>query len=128
MYFSEKFKNYENITKRKEELNKKKDKKDYFYYQFTYQLQKYIFRKNNEIKYESLNLNNISKLITQFNYFLSLIGNKKKKRVFYVLDKFREKILGEEKLFRTKIYLYHLERYFNMKEVEKIDILELYND
>ena len=128
LYFSEKFKNYENITKRKEELNKKKDKKDYFYYQFTYQLQKYIFRKNNEIKYESLNLNNISKLINQFNYFLSLIGNKKKKRVFYVLDKFREKILGEENLFRTKIYLYHLERYFNMKEVEKIDILELYND
>ena len=41
---------------------------------------------------------------------------------------FRKKILGEENLFRTKVYLHLLEKYFNVKEIRKIDILELYNN
>jgi hypothetical protein len=43
------------------------------------------------------------------------------------LSKYREKVLGEENLFQTKIYLYHLEKYFNLKENKKPDIIELYN-
>ena len=91
-------------------------------------MQEFIFHKNNEIKYEPLNQNIISQFITFYNYFLSLIGNKNANRIFYILNKCREKILGEENLFRTKIILYHLEKYFNIKEIEKIDILELYNN
>lgn len=101
---------------------------DCLYYQFAYQLQEYIYQKNSELKYESLNSHFISQLINFYNYFLSLLGNKNKKRVFFIFNKFREKILGEENLFRTKIYLYHLERYFNIKKIEAIDILELYKN
>jgi tRNA dimethylallyltransferase len=43
-------------------------------------------------------------------------------------NKIREKIISEENLFKTKINLYHLERYFNIREIGKIDVLELYNN
>ena len=123
------FNKNESNTKIIEEFKLNKNKKmDFLYYQFAYQLQEYIYHKNNELKYEPLNLHIVSRFINFFNYFLSLIGNKKKNRVFFIFNKFREKILGEENLFRTKIYLYHLERYFYLREIDKIDILELYDN
>ena len=128
LYFKDKFKSNETSTKKKENIKNKNNKKGFLFYQFSYQLQEYIFHKNSELKYETLNPNLMSSFITLFNYLLALIGNKRKIRVFYILDRFREKILGEETLFRTKIYLYHLERYFNISQIDKIDILELYNN
>ena len=123
------FKSNEKITKRKEDLNPNKNRKmDFLYYQFTYQLQEFFYHKNNELKVEPLNQNIISQFITFINYIISFFGNHKKKRVFFVFNKLREKVIGEENLFKTKIYLYHLERYFNIREIEKIDILELYNN
>ena len=59
---------------------------------------------------------------------MSFLGNEHKKRGFAVLTRFREKLLGEEHSFRTNIFLYHLEKYFNIKETEKIDIYELYEN
>ena len=59
---------------------------------------------------------------------MSFTGNEFRKRGFLVLNKFREKLLGEEHLFRTNIFLYHLEKYFNIKETQKIDIFELYEN
>ena len=115
-----------NENKNKDGINQK-NKKDFLYYQFSYQIQEFIFHKNNEMKFEPLNQNVISQFITFFNYFLSSIGNKNANRIFFILNKFRQKILGEENLFRSKIILYHLEKYFNIREIEKIDILELYN-
>ena len=108
--------------------NNKKEKMNFLYYHFNYQLQEYIFHKNNEFKYEPLNQNIISKFISFYNYILSLMGNKNKKRIFFIFNKFREKILGEENLFRVKISLYHLEKYFNIRRFERIDILELYKN
>ena len=130
LYFIEKFKLNENNDNniKKDIISQKKDKKDFLYYQFSYQIQEYIFHKNNEMKFEPLNQNIISQFITFFNYFLSLIGNKNSNRIFFILNRFREKILGEENIFRNKIILYHLEKYFNIREIEKIDILELYNN
>ena len=100
---------------------------NFLYYQFVYQLQKYISHKNKEIKIEPINSNIISQYITFFNYILFKAGNENQKRIFFILSKFREKILSEENLFRTKIILYHLEKYFNIKENTKPDIIELYN-
>ena len=115
---------------RNEKSTKIKDdsyKLNFLYYQFVYQLKKYISHKNKEIKVEPMNSNIVSQYITFFNYILFRAGNENQKKVFLVLSKFREKILGEENLFRTKIYLYHLEKYFNLKENQKPDIIELYN-
>ena len=91
-------------------------------------MQEYFYHKNNEFKEETLNANLLSQYLSFFNYLLSLLGNKNKKRVFFILNKFREKMLSEENLFRTKIYLFQIERYFNLKEVQKTDICDLYNE
>ena len=122
------FKNNERTNKRREVYKNRSSKFNFLYYQFAYQLQEYFYHKNNEFKKEPLTANILTQYLTFFNYILSLVGNENKKRAFYILNKFREKIISEENLFRTKIYLYHLERYFNLKEVQKTDILELYGD
>ena len=48
--------------------------------------------------------------------------------MFFVLNQFRQKLLGEEHIFRNNIILYHLEKYFNIKEIQKVDILELFEN
>ena len=122
------FKNNERTNKRGEVYKNRSSKFSFLYYQFAYQIQEYIYHKNNEFKEEPLSANILSQYLTFSNYLLSLLGNENKKRTFFILNKFREKILSEENLFRTKIYLYHIERYFNIKEVQKTDILELYSE
>jgi hypothetical protein len=122
------FKNNEKTNKRREVYKNRSSKINFLYYQFGYQLQEYFYHKNNEFKTEPLSANILSQYLSFFNYILSLVGNENKKRAFYILNKFREKILSEENLFRTKIYLYHIEKYFNLREVQKTDILELYSE
>lgn len=122
------FKNNERTNKAKQVYKNRSSKFSFLYYQFAYQLQEYFYHKNNEFKTESLSANILSQYLTFFNYLLSLVGNENKKRAFFILNQFREKVLSEENLFRTKIYLYHIERYFNLNEVQKTDILELYSE
>lgn len=122
------FKNNEKTNKRREVYKNRSSKFSFLYYQFAYQIQEYIYHKNNEFKEEPLTANILSQYLTFYNYILSLVGNENKNRAFFILNKFREKILSEENLFRTKIYLYHIEKYFNLKEVQKTDILELYSE
>ena len=122
------FKNNERTNKRREVYKNRSSKFSFLYYQFAYQIQEYIYHKNNEFKEEPLTANILSQYLTFCNYILSLVGNENKNRAFFILNKFREKILSEENLFRTKIYLYHIEKYFNLKEVQKTDILELYSE
>ena len=113
----------EKSTKIKDESSKL----NFLYYQFVIQMQNYISHKKKEIKAEPLNSSIVSQYITFLNYLLFRAGNENQKRIFFVLSKYREKVLGEENLFRTKIDLYHLEKYFNLKENKKPDIIELYN-
>ena len=129
LFYKDKNKLNEKEREKREESRYYKNKKmDFLYYQFTYQLQEYLYHKKSELKYEPLNPHIISRLTNFYSFILSLIGNKNKKKIFFIFNKFREKILGEENLFRTKIYLYLLEKYFSVREIEKIDILELYDN
>ncbi len=104
------------------------DKNNSAYYQFSHQLKEFLHHKRKSFKIEPLNEKILNKYLTFFNYLMSFTGNEFRKRGFLVLNKFREKLLGEEHLFRTNIFLYHLEKYFNIKERQKIDIFELYEN
>ena len=104
------------------------DKSNNTYYQFSHQLKEFFQHKKKSFKIEQLNEKILNKYLTFFNYIMSFTGNEFRKRGFLVLNKFREKLLGEEHLFRTNFFLYHLEKYFNIKETQKIDIFELYEN
>ena len=104
------------------------DKNNNAYFQFSHQLKEFLHHKRKSFKIEPLNEKILNKYLTFFNYIMSFTGNEFRKRGFLVLNKFREKLLGEEHLFRTNIFLYHLEKYFNIKETQKIDIFELYEN
>lgn len=128
----DKLKINENNSKKKEELMSccfhESDKNNNIYYQFSQQLKEFINHKRKTFKIEQLNEKILKKYITFFNYLMSFTGNEYRKRGFEVLNRFREKLLSEEHLFRINIFLYHLEKYFNIKETDKIDILELYEN
>jgi hypothetical protein len=126
--YDENKKNKEEKKSNENSFSNQNKKKDFLYYQFLYQLQEFFYHKNSEIKTEPLNQIIISRFISFCNYLMSFTGHIKKKRIFFILNKIREKIISEENLFKTKINLYHLERYFNIREIGKIDVLELYNN
>ena len=123
---------FESNSKKKEELRSnyyhESDKENCYYYQFSNHLKEFINQKRKTFKTEPLNEEILQKFITFFNYLMSFTGNEYRKRAFEVLSTFREKLLGEEHFFRLNIFLYHLEKYFNIKETAKIDILELYEN
>ena len=97
--------------------------------QFSNQIKEYINNKNNTFKTEPLNPKATSHFISFFNYLMSLIfKHPSKKRIFYILNHFRSKILGEENVFKTNVILYHLEKYFDIKETKKIDVMDLYEN
>ena len=99
------------------------------YIQFSAQIKEYINRKNKTLKYESLKLESTPIFINTYNFFMSLFKkNKDKYGIFFIFDKFRKKILGEEHFYKANIILYHLEKYFDIKEEKKIDIMELYEN
>ena len=91
-------------------------------------MKEFLSKKQKAFKIEPLNEKILYRFITFYNYLLSFIGNFHKKRVFYIFDKFRKKILGEDHVFRTNLFLYQLKKYFNIKESEKVDIYELYEN
>ena len=51
----------------------------------------------------------------------------KKGKTFYIINKFRRKLISEEHIFKSHIFLYYFEKYFDLKKSEKIDIAELYS-
>ena len=63
-----------------------------------------------------------------YNFFFYVIKYKKKSNIYFILNQFRLKLLGEEHLFKSNIILYHIEKYFNVREIQKVDILELYEN
>ena len=123
---------YENNIEKKDDIrsiyNYESDKTNNIYFKFSHYLKEFLNHKKKNFKIEPLNEKILNKYISFFNYIMSFLGNEHKKRGFAVLTRFREKLLGEEHSFRTNIFLYHLEKYFNIKETEKIDIYELYEN
>ena len=95
---------------------------------FSKELKEFINKKNNLFKVEPLNVKITSKFINFFYFMLFLFKFKRKSKIFFILNAFRQKLLSEEHIFRTNVILYHLEKYFNIKEIQKIDILELYEN
>ena len=95
---------------------------------FNEKLNKFINEKNQSFKVEPLNAKITSKLINFFDFLLYLAKFKHRNQIFFILNQFRQKLLGEEHIFRTNIILYHLEKYFDIKEIKKIDIMELYDN
>ena len=95
---------------------------------FSNELNEFIKEKNKSFNVEPLNIKITTKLIN-FLYFLFYVAKfKRKNQVFFILNQFRQKILGEEHIFKTNIIFYHLEKYFNIKEIKKVDIMELYQN
>ena len=104
------------------------DKKDNLSEKFGEELREFIIKKNKTFKVEPFNISVTSKLMNLFNFFFYVIKFKKKSKIFFILNQFRLKLLGEEHLFRSNIILYHIEKYFNVREIQKVDILELYEN
>ena len=107
-------------------INKKKNR--IHMKNFNEKLNKFINEKNQSFKVEPLNAKITSKLINFFDFLLYLAKFKHRNQIFFILNQFRQKLLGEEHIFRTNIILYHLEKYFDIKEIKKIDIMELYDN
>ena len=95
---------------------------------FSKELNEYVDRKNKSFRIEPLNFKFTYHFINFFSFILFLFKIKRKSEIFFVLNSFRQKLLGEEHIFRANIILYHLEKYLNIKEIQKIDIMELYNN
>ena len=95
---------------------------------FNQKLNEFINEKNQGFRVEPLNVKITSKLINWFSFLLYILKLRQKNHIFFILNQFREKILGEEHIFRNSIIFYHLEKYFNIKEIKKIDIMELYQN
>ena len=102
--------------------------KEKFVTQFSNQIKEYINNKNKSFKAEPLNSTVTSHFLGFCNFFLSLFKHPQKKKIFFILNHFRRKVLGEEHIFRSNIILYHLEKYFDIKESKKIDIIDLYDN
>ena len=120
------------VSKKKEDLIschiRESDKIVNNYFNFSNQLKEFFIQKQKAFKIEPLNEKILKRFITFNDYLFSLAGNNNKKRVFYIFDKFRKKILGEDHIFRTNLFLYQLKKYFNIQETEKVDICELYEN
>ena len=95
---------------------------------FNEKINKFISDKNQSFKVEPLNVKMTSKLINFWEFILYIIKYKRRNHIFYILNQFRQKVLGEEHIFKTNVILYHLEKYFNINEIKRIDIMELYDN
>jgi hypothetical protein len=93
---------------------------------FAKELKEYIIRKNKLFRVEPLNFKITSHFINFFSFLLFIFKFRRSNEIFYALNAYRQKILGEEHIFRSNIILYHLEKYFNIKEIQKIDAIELF--
>ena len=84
-----------------------------------------------EVKKNVTFFGNLEKKINFFDFaksFLNICNKKEEYRSFDLINKFRNKLLSEEHLFRSFINLYLLEKIFQIDEPHKFEINELYNN
>ena len=80
------------------------------------------------------NVTFLGNLENQLNYldfiksFLNVCKNREENKSFDLINKFRNKLLSEEHFFRSFINLYLLEKIFQIDELHKFEINELYNN
>ena len=104
------------------------DKGNDDYGHFSQNLNKFISEKKQNIKLESIPTKYLEKYISPCYFLISLFTKKSRiGKIFYIIKKFRKKLLSEEHIFRTHIFLYYFKQFFDVMESEKIDITELYN-
>ena len=105
------------------------DNNEYMNYSaFSKNLIKFITEKRNLIKNEGYSKINLKKYTSFYYFIIHLICKKAREgKTFEIMNKFRTKLLSEEHIFNTQIFLYYLEKYFDINESEKIDFTELYN-
>ena len=98
------------------------------YKHFSQNLNKFLHEKRQTIKVPELSKRYLKKYTSFYDYMISFVCPKAKRgKVFYIINKFRKKLISEEHLFNNQIFLYYLEKYFDINESEKIDFMELYN-
>ena len=98
------------------------------YIRFSQNLSKFINEKRQKIKVPDLSKRYLKKYTSFSDYIISIICPKANRgKVFYIINKFRKKLISEEHLFNNQIFIYYLEKYFDINESEKIDFMELYN-
>ena len=95
---------------------------------FAKELNQFIERKNRTFKVEPFNIKITTKYMNFLNFFFYILKFRRKSKIYFMLNQFRLKLLGEEHIFKSNIILYHIEKYFNIKEIQKVDILELYDN
>lgn len=98
------------------------------YSHFNSHLKEYFNQRNKSLRPESVDFITTSKYLNFFYFLLSLFNHPEKKRVFFILDEFRKKLLGEEHLLKSYTILFYLEKYFDIKEDKKLDIIDLYEN
>ena len=120
-------KNYSKFAQKFENIiDNSPEKKNYMY--FSQHLNKFINEKRQKIKIPDLSRRYLKIYTSFYHFILSIVCPKSKRgKVFYIINKFRKKLVSEEHLFNTQIFLYYLGKYFDINESEKIDFMELYN-
>jgi hypothetical protein len=73
-----------------------------------------------------MTVDKINHFFTNGNYIASLFCYKEPINYYLTMENFRKKLLSEEHFFRMNNYLYLFEKYFDLQESKKIDIIELY--
>ena len=107
-------------------IDKSPEKKNYIH--FSQNLSKFILEKRKSIKKPEISSNDLKQFTSLYYFIISIICPKAKKaEFFYIINKFRKKLISEEHLFNNQIFLYYLGKYFDINESEKIDFMELYN-
>ena len=91
-------------------------------------LRKYFNYKKRSFLYERMTVDKINHFFTIGNYIASLFCYKEPRNYYKTMENFRKKLLSEEHFFRTHNYLYLFEKYFDLQESKKIDIIELYKN
>jgi hypothetical protein len=84
-----------------------------------------------EVKKNFTFYGSMEKKINYFDFiksFLNVCGKKEENKSFDLINKFRNKLLSEEHFFRSFINLYLLEKIFQIDELHKFEINELYNN
>jgi hypothetical protein len=124
---------------KREKVSKKSFNKNYFQFgtnnnnlidndilNFKILLRKYFNYKKKNFLYEKMTVDKINHFFTNGNYIASLFCYKEPINYYLTMENFRKKLLSEEHFFRMNNYLYLFEKYFDLQESKKIDIIELY--
>ena len=91
-------------------------------------MQKYFHYIKRNFVYEKTNIEDINKFSSFLKYINSSFCYKREKKFYYVLNNFRQKLLSEEHFFKTQNSIYLFEKYLDIQESQKIDIIELYKN